>query len=242
MVSRIGLAQRAQRADRLPGGAPRLGVEAGGRLVEEDQLGVADQRQREVQSPQLPAGEPPAAHVGLLAQARELQHLLHLARVRVEARPVAQRLARGDVAVDAARLQHDPDPPAQLDRAARGVVPEHRHLAAVARAVPLEDLHRRGLAGAVGPEQPEHLAAAHLDVDPAHGLVLAVALVQVAHLDRGAVVHGPIIAGGLHAQADGRGAERRPVAGHGGPAPGRMGSSRGARTIPALPATSAPRA
>ena len=42
--------------------------------------------------------------------------------LRVEARPVAQRLARRDVAVDAAGLQHDADPPAQLDRAARGVV------------------------------------------------------------------------------------------------------------------------
>ena len=69
---------------------------------------------------------------------------------------------------------------------ARGIVAEHRHLAAVARAVALEDLDGGGLAGAVGPEQPEHLAAAHLDVDPAHGLVLAVALAQVAHLDRGA--------------------------------------------------------
>ena len=185
------LAERAQRADRLPRRPSRLGVEAGGGLVEEDQLGVAHQRQREVQAPQLPAGEPAAAHVGLLPQARQLQHLLDVARVRVEARPVAQRLARGDVAVDAARLQHDPDAPAQLDLPARGVIPEHRHLAAVARAVPLEDLHGRGLAGAVGPEQPEHLAAPHLDVDPAHGLVLAVALAQVAHLDRGAVAHGP---------------------------------------------------
>ncbi len=82
------LAERAQRAHRLPGGAARLRVEAGGGLVEEDQLGVADERQREVQPPQLPAGELAAAHVGLLLQAGQREHLLDVARVRVEARPV----------------------------------------------------------------------------------------------------------------------------------------------------------
>ena len=41
------------------------------------------------------------------------EHLIDIARARVEARPVSQRLARGYVAVDAARLQHDPDPLSQ---------------------------------------------------------------------------------------------------------------------------------
>ena len=113
-------------------------------------------------------------------QAGEREHLLDVARMRIEARPVRERLARRDVAVDAARLQHDADAPAQLDRALGRVVAEHRHLAAAARAVALEDLHRRGLAGAVGAEQPEHLAAAHRDVDAAHRLVVAVALAQGA--------------------------------------------------------------
>src|ERR1019366_2003361 len=47
------LAQVAQRAHRLPGGAPRLGIEPRGGLVEEDQLGVAHERQREIEPPQL---------------------------------------------------------------------------------------------------------------------------------------------------------------------------------------------
>src|SRR4051794_12064555 len=45
-----GLAQRAQRADRLPRVAPGHGVEARRRLVEEDQLRVADEREREVEA------------------------------------------------------------------------------------------------------------------------------------------------------------------------------------------------
>src|SRR4051794_24093740 len=44
-----GLAQRLERADRLPGVPPRPRVKAGGRLVEEDQLRIADQGQGEVQ-------------------------------------------------------------------------------------------------------------------------------------------------------------------------------------------------
>src|SRR5690349_5484858 len=51
-----GLAEVAQRADRAPRGTPRLRVEARRRLVEEDQLGVADERQREVQPALLAAG------------------------------------------------------------------------------------------------------------------------------------------------------------------------------------------
>ena len=41
-----GLAEPAQRADELPGVAARGGVEAGRRLVEEDELRVADERDR----------------------------------------------------------------------------------------------------------------------------------------------------------------------------------------------------
>ncbi len=63
-------------------------------------------------------------------------------------------------------------------RALAGVVAEHRDLAAAARAVALEDLDGRRLAGAVRAEQAEHLAALHGDVDAAHGLELAVALAQ----------------------------------------------------------------
>src|SRR5437764_1133657 len=123
------LAPLAQLAHRLPRVAPRLRVEAGRGLVEEDQLGIADERQREVEPPQLPARELAAAHVGLTREAGEREHLLDVARTGVEARPVAQRLARGDVSVDAARLQHDADALAQGAAAPRGVFAEHADLA-----------------------------------------------------------------------------------------------------------------
>ena len=93
-------------------------------------------------------------------EADERDHLVGVARVRVEAGEVRQRLATRQVAVHAASLQDDADPLAQLARALPRVVAENGHIAAGAGAVALEDLDRRGLARAVGPEQAEDLAAA----------------------------------------------------------------------------------
>ena len=73
------LAELPQRADRVPRRTAGLGVEAGGGLVEEDQLRVAHQRDREVQASKLAAAEAPRARVGLLCQPRQLEHLRHAA-------------------------------------------------------------------------------------------------------------------------------------------------------------------
>ena len=63
-----GLPERAERADHLPGGAARGGVEAGRRLVQEDEAGVADERDAEVEPPLLPARERLHARVALLGE------------------------------------------------------------------------------------------------------------------------------------------------------------------------------
>ena len=63
------LAELAQAGDHLPGLAARRGVEAGGRLVEEEQLGVADQRQRHVEAALLAARERRGPGVRLLGEA-----------------------------------------------------------------------------------------------------------------------------------------------------------------------------
>jgi hypothetical protein len=174
------LAQVLQRADDLPGVAARRGVEARRRLVEEDQLGIADQREREVEPAPLAARQRAHVRVGLLLQAGDRDDLLDVARMRVEVGEVAQRLAWRDVAIHAGRLQDDPDPLAQRPRLLLGIVSEHRYDPARSSAVALEDLDRRGLACAVGPEQAKDLAGGDFEVQAAHGFVLAVGLAQVA--------------------------------------------------------------
>jgi hypothetical protein len=51
------LAEFAQREDGRPRAAPGGGIEAGRRLVKEDQVGVADQRERQVEATALPTPE-----------------------------------------------------------------------------------------------------------------------------------------------------------------------------------------
>ena len=111
-----------ERADRQPRRAPGGRVEAGRRLVEEDELGVADEGQREVQAPQLPAGQPPRPLALLAQQAGELDDLVDVARIRVQPRPVLDDLADRDVAVHPAALQHDAHALAHLARPLAGVV------------------------------------------------------------------------------------------------------------------------
>ncbi len=152
-----GLAEVAQRADDVPGGAAGGRVEAGRGLVEEDQLRVADEREREVQPPGLAAAERARAAVGAVVEPGQREHLVDLARARVHAPPSARRSrARSD----AGRCRSSAGR-SRRGRAARGprVAPEHADLAGVALAVALEHLDARRLAGAVGAEQAEHLAA-----------------------------------------------------------------------------------
>ena len=178
-------AERAQVADRLPGGAARAGVEAGRRLVEEDQLGVADEREPEVEPALLPARERAAAGAGLLGQADDLDDLVHVARALVVAAEDLEALADGQVRVERRGLEDDTDAArATPSGACAGSSAEHLDLAAVALAVALEDLDRGRLAGAVRAEQAEHLAGADLEVDPAEGLVGAVALPEPGHANR----------------------------------------------------------
>ena len=153
-----GLAERAERADHLPRRAARLRVEAGRRLVEEDEVGIADERDAEVEPPLLAARERLDARVRLLLEPDERDHLVDVARRAVVAGEDRVRLAHRQVRPQLRLLEDDADPLAEVRSRPLGIVAEHAHLAGVALAVALEDLDGRRLAGAVRSEQPEDLA------------------------------------------------------------------------------------
>jgi hypothetical protein len=176
-----GLAERLQPLDHLPGLAARGRVEAGGRLVEEDQVGVADDADGDVDAPLLAAGERADAGVALGAEAGQLDRLLDRSRRRVEGGEEGDRLAHRQQRVELALLQDEADALAPGAGRLRGVGAEHRDLAAARLAVALEDLDRRRLSGSVGPEEAEHLAGRDLEVDAPHRFVLAIGLAQPAH-------------------------------------------------------------
>src|SRR6185437_7438946 len=147
-------------------------------LVEEDQLGIADQRERHVEPPALPARELRRERLGLLLQADERDRLVDVARLAVVAGVELQALAHGEARLGVRLLQDGADAVPPRGVAGRGVDAEHAHLAGRPRTEALEDLDGRGLARAVGPEEGEDLAALDLEVDPRDGVDLAVALAQ----------------------------------------------------------------
>ena len=178
-----GLAEVAQRADRRPRLAAGVGVEAGGRLVEEQQVGVAHEREREVEAAPLPARQRGDEVVAARVELHELDHLVDPPWPRVPAGVHLEHLADGEVLLQARVLQHDPHALAHRALAVGGVVAEHRDLAGVAQPVALEDLDGGRLAGAVGAEEAEHLAGGDVEADAAHRLDAVVGLAQVAHSD-----------------------------------------------------------
>src|SRR4051812_30548814 len=137
----------------------------------------------------LAAGERLDPGVGLLLEANEVDDLARVARVRVVLGELLDSLAHGGVRVERGALEDDAHALEERPLALRGIVAEHRHVAGAPLAIALEDLDRRGLAGPVRAEQPEDLSSDQLEGDAAYGLVVAVALAQLAHLD-GGVGHG----------------------------------------------------
>src|SRR5450755_1099214 len=97
---------------------------------------------------------------------------------------MGHRLSHSDVAIDPRALQHDPDLGTKGPRALARVEAEHGHVAGGPLPVALEDLDGGRLAGTVRPQQPEHLAAAHLEVDAPYRLEITIGLPQTADLDR----------------------------------------------------------
>src|SRR5690606_20952441 len=97
-------------------------------------------------------------------------HLVHVARVRVVAGEMTQLLAHGGAPLLTRRLQDDAQPCLVRQVRAAWVRAEHRHLTRAAGTVPLEDLDRGRLAGAVRAEEGEGLASPDLEIDTTHGL------------------------------------------------------------------------
>ncbi len=191
------------RADHVPQVASRLRVEAGRRLVEEDDLGLVHEREGDREPLLLAAGELACERARLRLEPDRLEQPLdalaargarrtgrrraRAARSRRGCRRARSSAAARRSALHAARI--GPDGPAEdLDRAAVG--PRQA----------LDHLEGRRLACAVRTEDPERLAGLHGQVDAAHGLELAVRLRQAPDEDR---VHGGDPINGPGASGDG---------------------------------------
>ena len=186
----------SERSERTSSQAVRRadGSKPGRRLVEEHELGVADEGDAEVEPALLAARERLHARVGLLARARRARSPRRRRAApgssrRTSGAPRAPTASAGAPSAGARRRC------ARDGRASprHGSTPSTRHLAAVARPVALEDLDRRRLARAVRAEEAEHLAREHVEVDSAHGLDAVVRLPQAR--GRGSRLRRPRLGG-----------------------------------------------
>ena len=142
--------------DRLGGGR----IEARGRLVEEQHLGIAGERAREREPLLLAAGQPARRALAELRQARPASSSSSVRAAPVGARDAGARQRIADVGGGAAAehdraLEHDG---AARRRRVRAAAPGHAPAGRLDQAH--RDAQQRGLAGAVRPDQHGRRAGA----------------------------------------------------------------------------------
>ena len=179
-------------------------IEAVRRLVEHDQLRLRHERDCQADLLAVAARERPDAPARIEPQ--PLDQLPAVAGVdvatqrghEIEAGVDAQRVVELEVAREVAAAA------AHLERVALGVEAEHLGAAGAGADQVHEDADRGGLAGAVGAEETEDLAARHGQVDAIERAHVAVRLDEALKADRRAVAHPSTLRAGA-IQRSGRG-------------------------------------
>src|SRR5690606_33426214 len=166
-------------ADDVPHPVAGLRVQAGGDLVDEQDLRVVHQRQRDEHALPLPAGELLDVRPLLLRQLQARQDPPPVGRVAVEGGEQLQRLADLDPRGQGGGLELEAGALADLGDVLLRVEAQHLDRAAVAGPQALDALQQRGLASAVRPDHAEDLALADLEGDPVDGTQISIALRDV---------------------------------------------------------------
>jgi hypothetical protein len=167
--------------DQIPELAPRLRVEPRRRLVEEQQIGIADERAREREPLLLTAGQCTDARAPHLLELNELDDVIRRRPLIEEAAEQPHGLLDRELVGELRLLELNSK--ALLERSGVGfpAQAEHLDIARVACREAFADLDRGGLARAVRPEQAEALAGSHLEIEAVHGDDVLVRLAQIAN-------------------------------------------------------------
>jgi hypothetical protein len=182
-----GLALGGQPADLLPEQVPGCDIEGGRGLVEEQQIRVTGDGEREVEPLLLAAGELTDPVVALLQQVGAAQDVLDAERVGVVVADQVDGLGNGEGLGGVALLEHRPDPgPAGLGV---GVGAEDPDAALGRRAQAEQHLDGRRLAGAVGAEDGDDVALPDGQVEVVDGDEISIALGQPGGVDNGGRGH-----------------------------------------------------
>jgi hypothetical protein len=170
-------------AQQLPELVAAVRIEAGGWFVQEQHCRCRHQRGGEVEAPAHAAGKVLGQLLGDVGERDSLEQLAGTlaggcARQVVEPPDQLEVGARAEQAVDGGGLRGHPDALAHPSCLHDHVVAGDPRAALGRRRQGGEDAQRRGLAGAVVPEQPEHAAGGCVQVDVAQRPQVAEALAQ----------------------------------------------------------------
>ena len=161
----------AEPLDLLPHVGAHLGVEAGGRLVEEQDARPVDEREPDVEPPLHAAREGADDPVGGVREAEAVEQLLDAAlelraAEAVEPAAEAQVLARGGLAVGAAALGDHADRAAHLRGSARTSWPATVALPSSARASVVRMRTAVDLPAPFGPSRPNTVPSSTANDSP----------------------------------------------------------------------------
>ncbi|EMY33032.1 phenol hydroxylase [Arthrobacter crystallopoietes BAB-32] len=174
----------------VPEDVPRLRVQAGGGLVQQQDLRLVDQRAGDGQPALHAAGERVHAGLGLVGELGELQQLVRLRpQVAVGQAEVAavddQVVADPDLVVEVVLLRHHAQVRPDLGAVAVRIQPHDGQLARGALRDAADHPHCGRLAGAVGPEQAEGLPRRDVEGDAVDRGEIPVLLGQAARRNDG---------------------------------------------------------
>ena len=173
----------------IPDHVSCLGVEPGRRLVEQQDVRIADEGTGDREPPLHSAGERLDARLRALVQLDELEQLVYplpeLAAGDAEVPPVDRHvLTHRQLEVERVLLRDDAEPRADLGPVLLGIETENAERPARRWGDAADHAHRRALARAVRPEEAERLALLHVKVDPVDGDEVVEALHQTAGMDQ----------------------------------------------------------
>src|SRR6185436_15139754 len=174
----------------VPYGPPGLRIEPRGELVEEHHLGIVDERERDEEPLLLPTRETHERGMSLFRQSELLEERTTVDGARIERRPEIDRFPHADALLKLRLLELDPDAHLQPAGVAAGIEAEHGDASGVGLANALDAFHRRGLAGAIGSDEPEDLPFEYFEgnvVDRKRGTV---ELAEAGRLKDGGRMHG----------------------------------------------------
>ena len=187
-----GLALGDELPEPVPDQVPRLGIEAGGGLIQEQKVRIVDQRAGERQAPLHSAGQGLDFRFAAIPQPGEIEQVRDAGAQGLvgfaEVAPIDQEvLEHREIRIQVVHLRHYADPDACLACRARNRQAEQVHRAGIGIGEAEAKPQRGGLAGAVRPEQAVALAGFELQADATHHFLARVGLAQFTDFEQGHV-------------------------------------------------------